>query len=49
MVAGRRMQGRESQGVWEGHVHTAMFKLDNQQGPAGWHREALLGVTWQSG
>ena len=29
MVAG----GRNSKGVWEGHVHTAMFKIDNKQGP----------------
>ena len=29
MVAG----GRNSQGVWDGHVHTAKFKMDNQQGP----------------
>ena len=25
MVAG----GRDSQGVWDGHVHTALFKMDN--------------------
>ena len=25
--------GKE-QGVWDGHVHTAIFKIDNQQGPA---------------
>ena len=24
---------RNSQGVWDGHVHTAKFKMDNQQGP----------------
>ena len=23
----------ESQGVWGGHVHTAIFKMDNQLGP----------------
>ena len=23
---------RDSQGVWDVHVHTAVFKLDNQQG-----------------
>ena len=27
------MGGRDSEGVWEGHVHTAVFKTDNQQGP----------------
>ena len=24
---------QDSQGVWDGHVHTAIFKMDNQQGP----------------
>ena len=23
----------DSSGLWEGHVHTAIFKMDNQQGP----------------
>ena len=31
--------GRDSSGVWDGHVHTAVFKMDDQQGPAGQHRE----------
>ena len=25
--------GRDSERVWDGHVHTAIFKTDNQQGP----------------
>ena len=25
--------GRNSKGVWEGHVHTAIFKTDNKQRP----------------
>ena len=24
---------KDSLGVWDGHVHTAIFKVDNQQGP----------------
>ena len=28
---------RDSQGVWDGHVHTGIFKMDNQQGPAVQH------------
>ena len=24
---------RDNQGVWDGQVHTAVFKMDNQQGP----------------
>ena len=26
-----RMGGRDSQEIWDGHVHTAIFKMDNQQ------------------
>ena len=33
------MEGRESLGVWYGHGHTAVFKMDHQQGPAVEHRE----------
>ena len=25
--------GKYSKEIWEGHVHTAIFKMDNQQGP----------------
>ena len=31
--------GRESQRLWEGHVHTIIFKMDNQQGPIIQHME----------
>ena len=34
-----RIGGRDSQGVWDRHVPTATFKMDNQQGPTVWHRE----------
>ena len=27
------MWGGDSLGVWDGHVHTAVFKMDNQQRP----------------
>ena len=30
---GGRVQGRDSQGVWDWRVHTAVFKIDKQQGP----------------
>ena len=39
MAASREDGGRDSWGVWDGRVHTAIFKMDNQQGPAVWHRE----------
>ena len=28
------MGGRDSQGVWDEQIHTAVFKVDHQQGPA---------------
>ena len=38
-LLGGRMKGRNSLGVWDGHVHTAVFKTDNQQRPPAEHRE----------
>ena len=32
-------KGRDRQGVWEGHAHAAVFKMDNQQGPPVQHVE----------
>ena len=29
----------ESLGVWDGRVHTVIFKMGHQQGPAVQHRE----------
>ena len=34
VASGVRTRGRDSLGVWDGLVHTAVFKLYNQQGPA---------------
>ena len=31
--------GRDSQGLWEGHVHTAVFKMNNQERPIVQHME----------
>ena len=36
---GEGLGRRNNYGVWDGHVHTAVFKMDSQQGPAIWHRE----------
>ena len=33
-----RDEGRDSWGVWDGHGHSAVFNMENQQGPAGQHR-----------
>ena len=35
-------EGRDSYGVWDGHVHTAIFKMDNQQGPTVQRMELYL-------
>ena len=32
-------EGRDRQGVWDGPVHTAVLKMDNQQGPPVQHRK----------
>ena len=37
-LLGGRMRGRDSQGVWDGQVHTITFKMDNQQGPTVQYR-----------
>ena len=34
-----RLRGKDSQGVWDGHGHTAVFNMENQQGPAVQVRE----------
>ena len=51
MVAGMRGTdgGRDSQGVWDGHVHSAIFKMDNQQGPTYIAQGTLLNVMGQPG
>ena len=35
----KKGEGRDGQGVWDGHVHTAIFKMDSTQGPTVQHRE----------
>ena len=32
-VQGKGLGGRENWGISEGHVHTAVLKMDNRQGP----------------
>ena len=32
-------EGRDGWGVWDRHVHTTIFKVDDQQGPAVQHGE----------
>ena len=38
-LPGVRVGGQDSQGVWDGHVHSAIFKMDNQQGHTVQHSE----------
>ena len=47
MVAG----GRDIQGAWDGHAHTAIFTMENQQGPAAAHRElcSMWCAAWVGG
>ena len=52
-LPGGKDGGRDSQGVWDGHGHTAVFDMENQQGPAGQHRELcsilfLLGASMRN-
>ena len=42
------MGGRDNQGVWHQHAHTAISEMDNPQGLTVYHRK-LLNVMWQPG
>ena len=42
ILAGGRMGVRDSQGVGNGHVYTAIFTVDNQQGPSVQHMVLCL-------
>ena len=39
VTRGRGRGGRDILGVWGGHVHTIVYKIDNQQGLTVYHRE----------
>ena len=43
------MWGGDSLGVWDGHVHTIIFKMDKQQGPYCMAYGTLLSVMWPPG
>ena len=50
MVAGVKDRGRrDSQGIWDQEVHTAIFKMDNQQGPTVQHMELCYVTAWMGG
>ena len=40
---------KDTQGIWDGHVHTAVFKIDSQQGPTVQHMKLYFNVIWQHG
>ena len=46
-----RMWGRDSLGVQDGQVHTAVFKMDHQQGPtySTWNSIHCYVVAWMGG
>ena len=48
MVPRGKDGGRDSQGLWDGHVHTAVFNMENQQGPAG-NSAPLHVAAWMGG
>ena len=37
-LPGGKNRDRDSQGVWDGHVHTALYKMNSQHGPTEQHR-----------
>ena len=39
----------EEIGAGDGHVHTAIFKMDNQQGPTTVEHREICSVIWQPG
>ena len=41
--------GMKRQGVRDGHVHTAMFKMDNQQGLIVWNSAQCDVAAWMGG
>ena len=41
--------GRGNQRDWDEHVHTAIFKIDNQQGPSIQHMKLSAQCLWQPG
>ena len=42
---------RTSCGVWSGHVHTVIFKMNNQQGPTynTWNSAQCYVAAWMEG
>ena len=41
-ITWREVCGGDRLGVWDWHVHTVIFKIDNQQRPTVYHRELCL-------
>ena len=50
-LPGGRIGGQYSLGAWDWHVHTAIFKMDNQQGPIGstGNSAQFYVVAWMGG
>ena len=48
IVVRRRMRGRDSWGVSDLHVHTSVFKMNNQQGPTGNSAQGYM-AAWMGG
>ena len=39
VTSGEGLRVRDRLGLWDWHMHTAIFKIDNQQRPTVYHRE----------
>ena len=46
---GGKDRGKGQLGSLKGHAHTPIFKMDNQQGPAAWHRGLCSTVSGHVG
>ena len=46
-----KIRGRDSYGVWDGQVHTVIFKMDNQKGPvySTGNSAQFYGAAWMGG
>ena len=47
-LPGRKGGGRDSQGAGDQHVHIAIFKMDNQEGPTGNAAQCYV-AAWMGG
>ena len=49
LMVARGKDAGTGQGVWDGNVNTAVFKMDNQQGLTAQHWEFCWNSAWMGG